>query len=474
MNDSEPSSRALRIGIAGATGFVGRALTSALEGEGHEVVGLCRRPTKPGQVQCDLYALAEVEAALEGCDVAVYLVHSMMPSARLTQASFADLDLILADNFARAAAKNGVRQIAYLGGLTPDEPSLSAHLESRLEVERTLASHGTPVTALRAGLVVGPGGSSLRILVNLVRRLPAMLTPAWTNNPTHPIALTDVVRAFVECIGEEKYFGGSYDIGGPEIMTYRTMMERTAEVLGVKRPMVGVPFFTTGLSKLWVSLVTGTPMELVGPLVDSLRHPTVGKGNALQRAIADGLTTFDDALRAASPPPQPATTALSRRRRALRRRRTVRSVQRLPHPGRSASWVGGEYVRWLPSVPVPGLACERRGPEARFFTRGISKPLLVLRRAPGGDRGLSAFEVTGGLLADLSGPRGRLEFRSVLDDGFIVAAVHDFRPRLPWALYNMTQALGHLLVMSAFGRHLGGVAGDQGVSGRVAFNTDAS
>ncbi|MEM9069523.1 MAG: NAD-dependent epimerase/dehydratase family protein [Myxococcota bacterium] len=449
----------MRIAVAGATGFIGTALCDALLAEGHEVVGLSRRPRAAHHRACDLFSLTDVEEAVEGCEVAVYLVHSMLPSARLTQASFADLDLVLADNFARACAKHRVRQIVYLGGFIPEGEALSAHLQSRLEVEEALASHGTPVTALRAGLVVGPGGSSLRILVNLVRRLPAMITPAWTLNPTQPIALRDVVRAFRVCIGNRAYFGGCYDIGGPDVMSYREMMQRTARVLGVERAMVGVPFFSTGLSKLWVSLVTGTPMELVGPLVDSLRHPMVGNDNPLQQAIATGAQPFDAALReAATVEPRSPAQLLQRVRRRVRQTRSVRSVQRLTHPQQSATWVGEEYVRWLPTVPIPGLACDTHGDIAHFRLRGIKQPLLTLRRVPHPTEGVGWFEVTGGLLAIPSDPPGRLEFRSVLGGRYILSAVHDFQPRLPWLLYNATQALGHLMVMHLFGKHLGRIA----------------
>src|SRR5690606_19576051 len=130
-------------------------------------------------VQADLFSLLEVERALEGADVALYLVHSMIASAELTQGSFADFDLILADNFARAAKSRGVRHILYVGGLIPEGERLSRHLESRLEVEQTLRAQGVPVTALRASIIIGPAGSSLRMVENLVRRLPVMITPAW-------------------------------------------------------------------------------------------------------------------------------------------------------------------------------------------------------------------------------------------------------------------------------------------------------
>jgi len=443
----------VKVAIAGASGFVGRALWKQLLEDGHEVVALSRR-ARVGMRRCDLFSLPDTEAALEGVDVAVYLVHSMMPSARLTQASFEDLDLILADNFARAAERCGVRQLVYLGGFVPEVPEsdLSTHLRSRLEVERTLASRTVPLTALRAGLIVGPGGSSLRILVNLVRRLPAMITPAWTENATQPIALRDVMRAFSEVVGQPERYEGSFDIGGPEVMTYKEMLARTGSVLGAERPMLGVPFFSTGLSKLWVSLVTGVPMELVGPLVDSLQHAMVGRDNPLQQVLATDLVPYEASLEAAaSRPGESQRSRLGKARRTARDESLARSVQRLPHPGQSATWVADEYMRWLPSIPVPGLCCEIHDETVYFTLRGLATPLLMLERRRSDDS-LARYAVTGGLLS--RGDRGRLEFRSVLDDTHVLAAVHDFRPSLPWYVYNATQALVHLWVMRAFGRHL--------------------
>src|SRR5690606_17786672 len=154
-----------------------------------------------------------------------------------TQGDFSDHDLVAADNFARAASHAGVRQIVYLGGLVP-EGDLSAHLRSRLEVEHALAQHGVPVTALRAGMVVGPGGSSTDIMLRLVRRLPAMICPSWTTTLTQPIALSDCVELLTWCLGETRTFGESFDVGGPDVLTYRDMMQRAAAALGLKRPML--------------------------------------------------------------------------------------------------------------------------------------------------------------------------------------------------------------------------------------------
>ncbi|MDX1419012.1 MAG: NAD(P)H-binding protein [Rubricoccaceae bacterium] len=471
-----PSSPARPIvAIAGATGFVGTALRAALA-EAYHVVGLTRSPHRAARADardpvewrhCDLYSLLDLERALADADYAVYLVHSMLPSSRLTQGSFADLDLVLADNFARAAARQGVRQIVYLSGLLPESTeALSRHLRSRYEVEQTLSAHGVPVTTLRTGLVVGPGGSSLRILVNLVRRLPAMVLPAWTESDTQPIALRDVIRAIRLVLGRPETYAGVFDVGGRDAMSYREMMERTAEVLGQHRPMLGLPLITPRLSTLWVSLVTGSPRALAGPLVASLRHDMVVRDNPVQRQIAPDALGFKEALRASVDEkgallPDPRQSHRRSDDRTIREDRLVRSVQRfdLP-PGRSAEWAGREYLRWLDGFAGPLIHVRVDGsgeaPQAAFFVRPVPKPVLTLtasldRSTP--DRAL--FYVTGGLLADRNPRRrARLEFREVLDGDCLIAAIHDFAPRLPWGLYRLTQAVAHGFVMHQFGRHL--------------------
>ena len=248
-------------------------------------------------------------------------------------------------------------------------------------MEETLGAYGVPVTALRAGLVVGQGGSSLHMMTSLVRRLPMMLTPQWTLSPTQPIALKDVVRAVGRVLGSPDQYTGAFDIGGPDVMSYRDMMKRTAKAIGVRRPMMKVPFFTPGLSTLWVSLVTGTPRALVGPLVQSLRHEMVVSDNPLQRWLAPDALGFERALELALDRPSK-TPRLVFRLPDLRRAKaqsTVRSVQRLPRPaGATARWIGQEYLRWLPNAPVPGIRVKTEGDLARFYL-GFRKPLLELR-----------------------------------------------------------------------------------------------
>jgi uncharacterized protein YbjT (DUF2867 family) len=228
-----PSGSRPTVVVAGASGYVGTALGPALSRR-FETVGLSRSSKGAGTSgyhtwrAVDLFSLRATERALRGATFAVYLVHSMIPSDRLTQGRFEDFDLLCADNFARAAAAVGVQQIVYLGGLLPAEDldaPLSAHLASRLETERALAAHGVAVTTLRAGLVIGAGGSSFAIMERLVRRLPAMLCPAWTATLAQPISLADTVALLDACVGRDDLSGQAHDIGGPDTLTYHQMMQ---------------------------------------------------------------------------------------------------------------------------------------------------------------------------------------------------------------------------------------------------------
>ena len=462
----EPAVSRPTVVLAGATGFVGRALARAIAPD-HRVVGLSRGARAPDADvaewrACDLFSLLDAERALAGADLAVYLVHSMMPSARLTQGSFRDFDLVCADNFARAAKRAGARQIVYLGGLAPAGAQLSAHLASRLEVERALASSGVPVTTLRAGLVLGPGGSSFEMLRRLVERLPAMLCPTWTSTRMQPIALADVVALLRFVLGREACFDEHYDVGSPDVLNYRELLALTGELLGRRRAMLPVPFLTVGLSRLWVRLITGAPLDLVGPLVESLEHEMVAGDRRLQAMAAlpgmparDALALALHAERDAAPTRAPSPF----RPGAAKAARRVRSVQRMTlPPGRDAAWAADEYVRWLPRFFRGLLRVDvdaDRTCRFRFFGVGV---LLELTPAPARstpDRQL--FYVTGGLLARPA-KRARFELRQVLDGSVLLAAIHDFEPRLPWPIYTLTQAPFHEQVMFAFGRHLARVA----------------
>jgi uncharacterized protein YbjT (DUF2867 family) len=470
--DPEKQTPRSRVVVAGASGFVGRALLPRLA-ERFDVVALSRGapPASPDAritwQRCDLFSLRDTQAALAGATYAVYLVHSMMPSARLTQARFEDVDLVLADNFARAAREAGLRQIVYLGGLTPHGAALSTHLESRLEVERTLASNGVPLVAVRAGLVVGAGGSSFQILVRLARRLPVMLCPRWTRTLSQPIALADATELLARVVGDARHDGAVLEVGGPDVLSYREMMMRTARLLGRRTRTFSVPLFSPGLSRLWVTLVTQTPGALVAPLIQSLRHPMVAERDDLGAVLGRPGIGFEASVQRALADEAAAPDArrevqrldLARARRSLRAARTVRSIQRLPlPPGRDAAWVAREYVAWLPRLLRP-LIRVARGDDGSvaFHLRPLSRPMLALGFEPARstpDRRLFAIE--GGTLVDRRGDAepGRLEFREVLGGRFVLAAIHDYRPALPWPLYAATQAQLHRFVMHAFARHL--------------------
>ncbi len=467
MTQSESSQRRPVVVMAGASGFVGTALLPVLAKD-FDVVALSRSASTelPGVrwERCDLFSLLQTERALSGADFAVYLVHSMLP-ARLTQARFEDMDFILADNFARSAARAGIKQIVYLGGIIPDDAQLSRHLASRLEVERVLAARGVPVTSLRAGLVIGPHGSSFRIVLRLVRRSPVLLCPHWTRSMTQPVGLRDVVRLLHFSIGRPEMYGRAFDLGGPEVMTYVEMMQRTAARLGRRRVIFAMPFIPTRLSVLVTRFITGAHRELVAPLVESLRHAMLAHSPTLQERAGIAAQTFDEALAeavAAGGEEEGADKHLARRDHYAEVGRYVCSIQRLPlPPGRDAIWVAREYARWLPSL-FKFILRVTVDPSLNvvFRVTGVRRPLLELsysRNRSSADRPL--YYITGGLLArepDKGDGRApaRLEFRESPDRRSVLAAVFNYRPSLPWRFYRMTQAPMHLFVMKMFGWHL--------------------
>ncbi|MEM9227715.1 MAG: NAD(P)H-binding protein, partial [Verrucomicrobiota bacterium] len=347
--------------IAGATGFVGTSLRVSLAHK-YRWRALTRSEAVANSLEerdntewrlCDLYSLPKVEAAMQGADYAIYLVHSMMPSSRLVQAHFEDLDLLLADNFVRGAENAGIKHIIYLGGLIPADDSLSSHLRSRMEVEAVLRSRGLPVTVFRAGLIIGPGGSSLRILLNLVRRLPIMLLPRWTQSQTTSIDIRNVVECFDLTLEERKLWDQTYDLGGHGKMTYREMILRTAAVLGRKPVTIDLPVNWFSISRQWVSFLSGVSSQLVNPLLESLRHSLRAEDNALLQRVRPHFYDFETSLKSAvdehgAPLPNPRSRTQGTDSKLMKQQRRVRSVQRMPlPPGWDAPYVAARYGQWL-------------------------------------------------------------------------------------------------------------------------------
>lgn len=257
-----------RILVTGATGFVGRRLVPALIDEGHEVRAMTRRPEGydgPGDpVGGDVNNADSLTVPLEGVEVAYYLVHG------LDDADFERKDAEAARAFATAAAAQGVQQIVYLGGLG-DDGDLSTHLRSRREVESLLAASGVPVTVLRAAIVVGAGGISWEITRQLVKNLPAMVVPRWAATKTQPIAVDDVIRYLVGVCGKEAAIGQTFEIGGPDQLTYLDMLRVAAKLdTGRAVPIVQVPVLSPGLSSRWLALVTDVDVTTGRNLIDSM------------------------------------------------------------------------------------------------------------------------------------------------------------------------------------------------------------
>jgi len=451
----------MKICIAGASGFVGRALIQELLTKTpHTVVGLSRHEkeaTGPDSRlswrSCDLFSMLDVEKGLDGADIAIYLVHSMLPSANLVQGTFEDFDLVLADNFAKAASKKGIKQVIYLGGIIPDQIKLSPHLRSRLEVENILSSY-VSTTCLRAGLVIGPGGSSFRIMFNLVRRLPMMVCPSWTSTISAPVALPDVVHSIVHCVGNPMAMSKVFDLGEEPFVSYRVMMSDLAVLMGLKRYILSVPFVSITVSKLWVMLITGAPKNLVYPLIQSLSSTMTPRPQ--NRLVIPNFKwkTPKEALAYTLKKENLKELPHAFKRVPYSADKDVRSVQRIIpiHPV-SAQDIAQEYFKWLPWFFQPFIKVVVKGHITEFRAPFIRPPLLRLIFSPERstvDRQL--FYIRGGLLAYGKG-RGRLEFRNFLDRKITIAAIHEFRPRLPWFVYKYTQALIHLFTMNAFKKH---------------------
>lgn len=448
----------MKIAVAGASGFVGRALVEALRKK-HQVLALGREAPaseKRPEVEwrkVDLFSAGSTVSALKGAEIAIYLVHSMMPSSRLFQGNFHDTDLLLADNFARACSTNGVKQIIYLGGLVPSG-HISSHLQSRLEVEGVLQSTGIPVTALRAGMIVGPGGSSFEILRSLVRRLPAMVLPKWTRSKTQAIFLDDIVRVIEAAVGSKEFLGRTLDVVNGEALTYRRILEISAEVMGYRRLFLPVPISSTGFSKLWVQIFGDSQYELVSPLIDSLLCDLPAASPEPEVAKCIRFLRFEDMLRETMARDSGQKSASPKKRR--RKNDNVRSIQRLPSVGRDVHWLAREYMNWLPKFFRALVLVDIRPStgEVDFRLSLLRQPLLKLKHFPEEfDLEREKLHIVGGLLSRTT-DTGWLEFRQVDHRKYTLVCIHEFVPSLPWPIYLATQALMHSWVMRAFGRHL--------------------
>lgn len=459
-----------KIAIAGSTGFVGAAAIDDLKRD-YDIIALTRSVSKMRQEACQervtwktchTHDLDSVTESLKGCGVLIYLIHSMAPSSRLTQASFQDLDLLLADNFAKACDRAGVKRILYVSGIQNSDHVGSKHLSSRLEVERTLSSYGAKVITLRCGIIVGPGGSSINILINLIKKLPVMILPKWVKSKTQPISLKDTLRAIRLCLEQPGRFKGSFDIGCSSIMSYEDMLKEVAKIINHRVRTISLPIVPLFLSKRWVSIFGQASMRLVSPLIDSLKQDMVVKDNDLQRELSRQIMPFPDAVRAAidknGDPYDHSFSEIRRKdKRLVKIEKSVCSVQRLKLPlGKDAHWVLQEYIRWLPKKLKQVITVERKSEtDIVFKCFFFKRPLLRFKHLSKRTSDRQVLSITGGLLVKLNGSKnGIMEFRTTKDRSYTLIAIHDFSPMLPWYVYSVSQAIFHLYIMKSFGRHL--------------------
>lgn len=438
--------------VAGASGFVGAALIKQLlvEYPDSAVIALSRTDKQSSQSRvewrkCDLFSEESISQALPSkIDLVYYLVHSMEPTARLDQGSFADYDLIMADNFARACRDKGVRQLVYLGGLIPEHKSLSLHLQSRLEVETVFTEHNIPYTFLRAGLIIGEGGSSFQILLKLVTRLHVMICPSWTQTLTSPVDLPAVIHAMINVTKNARHLRRTYDLAGCGPLTYLEMMKLTAEHLDLKRFFVKVPFFSPTLSRLWVSLITNTSRYLVYPLIESLQHPMVARED-YNYYPENQKRTYSQLIKTVS------TRVISKpfRFRWGPRRPTVRSVQRMPAYNQNAMQFADFYFVWLSKFTYGLITVKQNENTIRLRLLNLVTLIHLQKLTNLAEPGRVTYAISKGLLVG-SSPGARLEFRQVLNKKNILVAIHDYTPSLPWFIYSYTQALAHRAVMWAF------------------------
>jgi uncharacterized protein YbjT (DUF2867 family) len=291
------------IAVAGSTGYIGGLLSKRLRGEGQEVRALARHPERADDlraagcevVQADVLEPETLGPALEGADVAYYLVHSM---GRGSDGDFAERDQQAAANFAAAAASAGVRRIVYLGGLGEG----SKHLDSRHATAEKLREGEVPVAYFRAAAVIGAGSESFRTVFYLVRRLPVMVTPRWVTTRTQPVAVADVVGYLAAASDLGLPADREIQVGGPDVTTYGGMIDELAHALGRPRPLrITVPVLTPWLSSLWIGLVTPVDVGVARPLIEGLATETVvtdpsgmalfptGDGVPLEQALREAV-----------------------------------------------------------------------------------------------------------------------------------------------------------------------------------------
>ena len=296
-----------KIVVLGASGYIGARLVSELLQQGYSVKAcgrslqkLIKRPWKDEKnvqlAEFDVFDEQSLRNVIRGSEVAYYLLHSMDPG----ESDFAEADKRAAENMLRAAEESGIKRIVYLGGLGEKDQTLSKHLQSRIEVGEILQSGEIPTTVLRAAMIIGAGSASFEILRYLVERLPVMITPKWVRTEAQPIAVRNVVNYLVRCLETESTAGNTYDIGGPDILSYQELMEIYSREAGLwKRLIIPFPVLTPRLSSYWIHLVTPVHSSIARPLAQGLSNKVVCLENRIRDEIPQELLDCKTAIKLA-------------------------------------------------------------------------------------------------------------------------------------------------------------------------------
>ena len=291
----------MKILVTGSTGYIGKRLIPILINEGHHVVCAVRDKLRAAKtynddehvtvVEADFLKPETLDSIPKDIDVAYYLIHSMTNSSK----DFDNLETICATNFKNYFESSSLKQVIYLSGIT-NEDQLSKHLQSRKNVETVLSSERYSLTIFKAGIIVGSGSSSFEIIRDLVEKLPIMIAPKWLHTRTQPIAVRDVLAFLSKAKGKVELYNKSYDIFGPEILTYKEMLLKLAEIRGLKRYIITVPVMTPKLSSYWLYFVTSTSYKLASNLVDSMGIEIVGKPSDINKILDVNPITYKEAV----------------------------------------------------------------------------------------------------------------------------------------------------------------------------------
>jgi uncharacterized protein YbjT (DUF2867 family) len=294
----------MRILITGSTGYIGKRLIPALLEQGHELICCVRAGNRFLEdynhprlttVGVDFLKASQLDRLPLDIDAAYFLMHSMSSSTR----NFEELEKCIALNFTGYLERSSARQVIYLSGLVPASGEMSAHLHSRWEVERILSQGKVPATVLRAGIVVGSGSASFEIIRDLAEKLPFMVAPGWLNNKCQPIAIRNVIQYLIGVLNHSETFGKNFDIGGPEVLTYKEMILGYANNRKLNRRIITLPIMTPRLSSYWLYFITTTSFKLARNLVDSMKSDLVCKDLELEKILGIDPISYDQAIQMA-------------------------------------------------------------------------------------------------------------------------------------------------------------------------------